>query len=306
MTAKTFVILGATGNVGGPLAEQLLAKGHKVRAIGRDRAKLESLSAKGAQIVAAERFDRNDSWARSFDGADAVFSFIPPGMQADDYGVFQDEVGEAIRSAVAAHGVRRVLNLSSIGADLPEGTGPIKGLHRHEKRLNSLSGVDVLHLRPSYYMENLLIAIPLIKQMGLSGSPLVGDVPVEMVAARDVGIKAAALLDEGTFRGQSVFELEGPRAWTMTEATAVLGAAIGKPDLKYMQFAYDAARMGMIGSGLKPGLVDLVIEMNKAFNDGIVRPTQEITAEHRGSTTLDEFAPVFARAFGAPAGAHSA
>jgi len=302
MRQQTFAVLGATGNIGRILVRRLREKGHRVRALGRDPGKLEALASLGADVIVLDRFDRADAMTKAFQGADAVFSFIPPALLAEDYGIFQDTVGTAIREAVQESGVRRVLNLSSIGAEISEGTGPIKGLHRHERRLNSLPGVRVLHLRPSYFMENLLLSIPLIKRLGVFGTPLRGDVPIAMVATADVGLEASELIERPDLEWPSIFELEGPRAWTMSEATRIMGGAIGKPELHYVQVPYATAQGGMLASGMKPRLVELVLEMNKAFNDGLVKPTQEITADHRGQTTLDQFAAVFAQAFNAEAG----
>lgn len=296
MSKRPFAIMGATGHIGRALVEELLNRGHEVRALGRDPGKLGSLRAKGAMTPAVP-FDDAGALAGAFRGAAAVFSFIPPSYGAEDFGAYQDRVGEAIATALKRAGATHVVNLSSLGAHLPDGTGPINGLHRHEKRLDALPGLALLHLRPGYFMENLLWSIPTIRERGVNGSPLRGDLAVHMVATKDIGAKAADLLDGLDFRGRSVLEFVGPRTVTMNAATSALGEAIGRPDLKYVQVPYADAERAMLVSGMKESIAGLMTEMSRAMNEGKIGPTRGLAAENRGKTTIEEFAQVFARAF---------
>ena len=297
MTKRSYAVMGATGQIGRVVAEELLKRGHEVRALGRERGKLAALQAKGAKTTAI-RFDDPTALAEAFRGTAAVFGFVPPSCDADDLGAYQDRVGEATVAALKKAGTAHVLGLSSLGAHLPEGTGPIKGLHRQEKRLEAISGLSVLHLRPTYFMENFLWSIPTIREHGVNGSALRGDLKIPMVATKDIGARAAEILDRLDFRGRTVLEFVGPRPVTLTEATTALGKAIGKPDLKYVQFPYAEAERAMVGTGMRPNLAALMIEMSRAFNEGKVEPTQPLGTENKGKTTIEEFAPVFAHAFG--------
>ncbi len=296
MTKRTYAIMGATGQIGRVVTERLLERGHDVRALGRDTKKLEALRARGARTTAA-RFDDENALAEAFRGATAVFTMIPPAYDAEDYGRWQDRAGEAIVAALKKARMAHVVDLSSIGAHLTEGTGPIKGLHRQEKRLEGLSGLSVLHLRPSLFMENFLWSIPAIREHGVNGSALRGDLRVPMVSTKDIGEKAADLLDRLDFHGRSILEFAGPRPLTFHEATAALGKAIGKPDLKYVQFPYADAERAMVGTGMKPNFAALIVEMDRALNEGRIEPTQPLAAENVGKTTIEEFARVFARAY---------
>ena len=85
---------------------------------------------------------------------------IPPNFTAVDFRAYQNEVGNSIATGIIKAGVKFVVNLSSQGAEFPAGTGPIAGLHDQEERLNRLQGVNVLHLRATYFIENLLMNIP--------------------------------------------------------------------------------------------------------------------------------------------------
>ncbi len=297
MGKKIYAVMGATGQVGRALAEDLLRRGHAVRAIGRDAGRLSALTAAGARAHPAP-FDDWRPLADAFRGASGVFSLIPPAYDADDYGAYQDRVGDAFTIAVRRGAVTHVVNLSSVGADQRDGTGPIAGLHRHEQRLGAIAGLHVLHLRPNYFMENLLAALRGIKASGVHADALRADLPLAMVATRDIAALAAEQLDGLAFRGQSVLELHGPRQVTMAEATAVLGRAIGKPDLRYVQASYADAEQAMIGDGMKPSLAGQLVEMARALNEGRVASRAPAASQRQGKTALEDLAPAFAKAWG--------
>lgn len=297
MASKVYAVVGATGQIGHVVVEHLLKRGHQVKAFGRDQKKLDGLKSKGAQVISIEGFDREATLNKEFKGVDAVFGMIPPGYGTDNYGAYQDQVGEAIKSAVEKNNIRYLLNLSSLGAHLAEGTGPIKGLYRQEQRLKSLSNVNILHLRPGYFMENFLWSIQTIKQKGVLKTPIKSDLAVPMVSTRDIGMKAADFLDRLDFKGHTVFEFVGLQALTMVEAAKMLGNAIGKPDLKYTQQSYEEAEKEMVASGMKPSIAKLMVEMYQAFNAGSCGPTQKLTADHYGKTTLEQFAKTFAEVY---------
>jgi uncharacterized protein YbjT (DUF2867 family) len=288
--------MGATGHIGQVIAEKLLEKGHTVRALGRDSKKLAALKAKGAEILTPASDDAK-ALTEAFRGADGVFTMFPPNFTVEDYAAFQDKVGEATIQAITASGVKYVVDLSSVGADQPSGTGPIAGVYRQEQRLNKLSGVNTLHLRPSSFMENEFFTLALIKHQGVNGGALPADYPLHRVATKDIGEKAAQLLDSLSFTGHSLFEFTGPVEYSMAEVTKALGAAIGKPDLKYTQVSLGDVKAGMLQNGMKPGLADLTIEMYAAGLAGKLHTTQELTAEHRGKTTIEEFAKTFAMVY---------
>jgi uncharacterized protein YbjT (DUF2867 family) len=296
MSKRVYTIMGATGHIGQILAEELLKKGHTVRALGRDAEKLTALKQKGAEVHSPAG-DNPAALAEVFKGADGVFTLIPPSYTEPDFLAYQNRIGEAIAKALKDSGVKHALDLSSIGADKPSGTGPIVGLHRQEKRLEAIAGLNNLHLRPAYFMENLFYSIPIIKGMGINGTPIRPDVKIPMIATHDIGLKAAELLNGLSFTGNTVFELGGPRSLTMVEVTSLLGKAIGKPELPYVQFPYEDAKKAMVGSGMMANLAGLMVEMNKGFNDGLVEPTQALTGGHQGHFPLEEFVKFIAGAY---------
>ncbi len=290
------VITGATGNIGSKATEILLAKGERVRVIGRNHLHLRQFVNKGAEAATGDMRDAA-FLADVFSGADAVFSMIPPNYSAPDFRAYQNRIGSNIADAISKSGIRYVVNLSSQGAELPGGTGPIVGLHDQEERLNRLAEVHVLHLRPTYFMENLLMNIPLINQLGIAGSAVRGDRRFAMIATLDIAAKVAEHLVRRDFSGKVVNDLLGQRDLTLDDAIAVIGTTIGRPGLKYVQFPYDEAEKGMTAMGISPDMSRLYIEMSAALNDGLFAADRPRTAENTTSTTIEEFAETFAAAF---------
>jgi len=292
------VITGATGKTGSATAEALIAKGQKVRVIGRDAAKLKGFTAKGAESAVGD-LGNAAFLTRAFTGAEAVYALIPPNFGAADFRAYQKQIGESIVAAITGSGVKYVVHLSSQGAHLPAGTGPIAGLHDQEERLNNLAGVNVLHLRPTYFMENLLMNIDLIKKMNIMGSAVRGDVKFAMIAAKDIAAYAAERLAKRDFSGKSVHDLLGQRDLSLDEAAAVIGRKLGKPDLKYIAFPYEDAEKGMVAMGLSQDLSRLYVEMSRALNEGLFAVNIPRTRENTTPTSIEEFADVYAKVYGA-------
>lgn len=294
--AQRYVVFGATGHVGGIVATRLLDAGQRVKAVARSAEKLRPLADRGAE-AAAGTLDDAAFLRRALDGADAAFVLLPPNL-APGFRAFQDRVTAALGDALEAARVPRSVSLSSIGADRPAGTGPIAGLHVLEERLGRIPGHAPLHLRPGYFFENHLGAIGMIKGMGLVGSALRGDLPMAQIATRDIGEAAARRLLALDWKGAAVEELQGERDLSMAEATAIVGRAIGRPELKYVTFPYADAVQGMTRMGLPQELAELYVEMARGFNEGIARPTQPRSPATTTPTSFERWvAEVFVPAY---------
>ena len=150
-----YVVTGATGNSGHVVAGNLLAKGKKVRALGRSAERLQALAARGAEPFVCDLTDAA-ALAKAFAGAEGVYAMIPPNMAAQNYRAHQDQITDAYAAALAEAKVKHVVVRSSFGADKSEKTGPVVGLHDLEGKLNRIPGLNVAHLRAGYFMENTL------------------------------------------------------------------------------------------------------------------------------------------------------
>jgi uncharacterized protein YbjT (DUF2867 family) len=287
------VITGASGNIGSKLGAGLLSRGQKIRCIARNVEKMKDLEGKGAEISAGS-LDDAAFLTKAFAGADAVFAMIPPNYTAPDFRAYQNSIGASIAEAIGKSGVEYIVNLSSQGAHLPDKTGPIKGLHDQEEMLNKFMGVNILHLRPTYFMENLLANIEMIKNMNIMGSAIAGDVQLPMIAAKDIAQFAMERLLKRDFSGISVRDLLGQRDISMNETAEVISKKINKPDLKYVQFSYEDTEMTLVGMGFSKDVSGLFIEMIKAINEGLIMDTPR-TKENTTETPFEEFAEIFVR-----------
>ena len=292
-TDGMYVVLGASGNTGSIIGESLLSKGKKVRVVGRDAARLQRFVRKGAEAFTAELSDAA-ALTEAFRGARAAYLLLPPITSRED----QERESDAIAKAITESGLPYALYLSSYGAHVPEGTGPVTGLHSSEQKLNAISGLNVLHLRAAYFMENNLAAIGMIQAIGRFGHALLPDLKLPMIATRDVGNYAARRLLDLDFSGKQTRELLGERDLSMTEATEVIARGIAKPDLRYVQFSYDQMQQALTQMGFSAKKAAVYIEMFKAINEGVLAAQEPRSRENSTPTSFERFVQdVFAPAY---------
>jgi uncharacterized protein YbjT (DUF2867 family) len=292
-TDATYVILGATGNTGSIIVDSLLSKGKKVRVVGRDAGRLQLFVRKGAEAFTGDVSDAV-ALTKAFTGARAAYLMLPPITSREG----QERESDAIAKAVTESGLRYAVHLSSYGAHVPEGTGPVTGLHSSEQKLNAVDGLNVLHLRAAYFMENNLAAISMIQEMGIFGHALLPDLKLPMVATRDVGNYAVQRLLDLDFSDKQTRELLGERDLSMAEATAIIARGIGKPDLRYEQFPYEQVQQALEQMGMPPKKAAVYIEMFKAINAGVLAAQEPRSRENSTPTSFEEFVQdVFAPAY---------
>jgi uncharacterized protein YbjT (DUF2867 family) len=292
-TDAKYVILGASGNTGSIIADSLLSKGKKVRVVGRDAGRLQRFVRQGAEAFTGDMSDAA-ALTKAFSGARAAYLLLPPITSRED----QERESDAIAQAVTDSGLRYAVYLSSYGAQVPEGTGPVTGLHSSEQKLNAIGGLHVLHLRAAYFMENNLMSISMIQGMGMFGHALLPDLKLPMIATRDAGDYAAQRLLNLDFSGKQTRELLGERDLSMAEAITIIGRGIGKPDLRYVQFSYDQVQQVLEQMGMTPKKAAVYIEMFKAMNAGVLAAQEPRSRENTTPTSFETFVQdVFAPAY---------
>lgn len=283
-----FVILGASGNTGHTVAKTLLSRGKKVRVVGRNATHLQPLAAEGAEIFVADLTD-SPAVAKAFQQADSAYVMIPPNPTSNDVLAYQGRVSDAIARAVQNARLENVVSLSSIGADKSSGTGPVVGLYNLEQKLNQIDSVNVLHLRAGYFMENTLPQVGAIRMMGSAAGPVRPDLKLQMIATRDIGAAAADALTELAFRGKQTQELHGQRDLDYNEVATIIGRAIGKPDLKYIQAPDKQMRAAMVQMGMSDNFVGLILEMAASLNSGYTRALEPRTPRNTTPTPFETF-----------------
>ena len=282
------VVIGATGNTGKVVTERLLAQGKRVRAIARHADRLQALATKGAEPFAADVTD-SQALTRAFTGAEAAYAMIPPNIAADDVRAYSDQVIASIAGAIVKAGVKHAVVLSSFGADKPEKTGPVVGLHKLEETLKRIAALNALFLRAGYFMENTLGQVGIIHSIGKTAGPVRPDLKLPTIASRDIGAAAAEALLKLDFSGHQTRELLGQRDLNYKEATSIIGKAIGKPDLEYVQLADVQLRPALRQMGMSANFIDLLLEMSAALNSGYMRALEKRTPQNTTPTSFETF-----------------
>jgi len=277
-----FVIAGVTGHVGSVAANELLAKKQGVKVVVRDAAKGAAWSKKGAE-VAVGRLEDAGFLAGALKGAAGFFVLLPPDFASPDFYAAQRKTSDAIAAAVKTSGVPHVVLLSSVGADLSSGNGPIRGLHYLENALRA-AGATLSAIRAGYFQENVANSLAPARKAGIFPNFMASaDYPVPMIATKDIGMLAARLLLDKPKKSENV-DLHGP-AYSIRQVAEKLGAALKKP-LKIVDITQAGWVDAMKQGGIPEHVAVVFAEMYSGFASGAIKPKGDRLVQ--GKTELDE------------------
>jgi uncharacterized protein YbjT (DUF2867 family) len=292
-----YVVTGSLGHIGKRLSEALIKAGNGVTVITSKPEHTSKIEAQDAK-AAVGSVDDVKFLTRTFTGADAVYTMVPTKFDAPDVKQWHEQMGKNYVEAIKAANVKHVVNLSSIGAHMAEGAGPVSGLFRTEAALNTLSGVNIVHLRPAYFYHNLLVNIGLIKNMNIMGANFgVKDKKFGIAHPDDIATEAAEELIRLNFKGHTIRYFASDDVST-DEIAKTLGRAVGKPDLKWVVFSNEQALQGMLAAGLSEELAKNYVEMGTAIHSG--KMYSDYWKNHPqtlGKIKLEDFAKEFAAAY---------
>ncbi len=263
-----FVVAGATGRVGSATAERLLAEGADVRVLVRREADAAAWVRRGAEARVVSLGDRT-ALGTMIAGCEGMFVLLPFDLGIGDLDRYADGLIASIAGAVADARVPHVVMLSSGGADLPVGTGPITGLHRLEVALRG-TGAALTALRSGHFQEKVGDVLEVARESGLY--PVFAssaDVPLPMVATRDLGAVAAAELLAPAASSEAV-DVIGP-AYTEREVAEVLGRALGR-DLDVQPVPAEEWAGALMDAGFRPHVAASLAELYRADETGMLRP----------------------------------
>jgi uncharacterized protein YbjT (DUF2867 family) len=293
------IVTGSLGNISKPLTKELVAKGHAVTVISSKPEKQTDIEALGATAVIGSLEDV-DLLVSTFTGADAVYCMVPPNNYFDlnlDLLAYYRRLGNNYARAIEQSGVKRVVNLSSIGAHLEKGSGILLGAHDVEQILNELSSdVTITHLRPTSFYYNLFGYIDTIKAVGSIVANYGADDKIPWVSPIDI---AAVIAEEIAIPlvGRKVRYVASEQL-TGNETARILGAAIGKPDLQWIIISNAQMLGGLESAGMNPQIATGLVEMYASLHSGLLaedyyrnKPTV------MGKVKLADFAKEFAAAF---------
>ena len=291
-----YVVVGSLGNISKPLSEKLIAAGHDVTIITSHQDKVEAIEALGATAAVGSVEDLQ-FLKQTFKGADAVYTMVPPKWDAQNWKEWIGGIGQNYAAAIKDTDVKFVVNLSSVGAHMPDGCGPVSGLYKAERALNALKDVNIKHLRPAYFYQNLLAQVGLIQHAGVMGGNF-GDLSFPIVHPSDITDAAAEELLNLSFTGHSVRYIAGDEV-TGTDIASVLGKAINKPDLKWVVFSDEDNLNGLLQAGLSEEVSKNYTEMGKAVRTGEMSEEYEKNKPVLSKIKLTDFATEFAAGFNA-------
>jgi len=283
-----YVVLGATGNTGSVVAKALLDGNQKVRVVGRSKERLAGFVIRGAEAFEADLLD-SGALTKAFTGARAVYALLPPDLASTDYRAQQGRQTNSIASALEAAGPTHVVALSSFGADKGDKTGPVAGLHAMEESFRQIQKLNALYLRAGYFMENTLPQVGIIKSFGMMAGPVRADLALPMIATRDIARAAADALVKLDFTGHQTRELLGHKDLTYSQMAKIIGAAIGIPNLSYVQLPADQVIQAMTQLGFSNNMATLMCEMSDALNSGHMRPLEPRSPANTTPTLFEEF-----------------
>ncbi len=285
------VLTGSLGNISKPLAQELIAKDHEVTIISHNADKQQQIEALGARAAIGSVEDAS-FLTITFEGADAAYCMTPPNFAATDMTGYYRNTALAYAEAAKRAGLRHIVYLSSYGAHLEKGTGIIVGSHQAEGILNQLEGIAVTCLRPGYFYYNLYNFLGMIKEQGIIGTNFGGDDKLVMVSPLDIAAAAAEELSASS--PESKIQYIASDEHTCTEVAAMIGAAIGKPDLQWLTFTNEQVKDFMLSQGRPAVITDLLVELGAAIHSGLLRSDYEKHKPAPGKVKLPEFIKEFA------------
>src|ERR1700686_2753853 len=236
------LVTGATGDTGRATVDELLARGHRVRALahGQDE-RSRKLQDRGVEVVYGDLLDFGQVRA-ALNGVKRAYFVYPirPGiLQATAY--FAQAAKEA--------GVDGIVNMSQKSAR-EDAKSHAATDHWLSERIFDWSGVTVAHIRPTYFAEWLLYLAPMIKA-GLLHVPF-GTGKHAPIAAEDQGRVIAGILEDPTSHKGGIYPLFGPLKDPCAETAQLVSGVLGKP-VRYKQVDFEEYSKVLQDSGKNAG-----------------------------------------------------
>ncbi|NOS94014.1 MAG: NAD(P)H-binding protein [Cyclobacteriaceae bacterium] len=288
-----YVITGSIGHISKPVVQQLVKAGHSVSVITSSADRSKDIESLGAQPLVGSIEDRSFV-TNSFSGADAVYLMIPPKWTlTGGWLEYQQAVADHYIHAIQGNKIKHVVLLSSIGAHMRKGSGPVDGLGYAEEELLKLKEVNVKMLRPSYFFYNLFGMAGLIKNMNIMGSNFgSSDEKLILVHTSDIADVVSEELLGLKFTGHTVRYIASDERHPK-EIAQVLSAAVGKPGTPWVEFTDEQALQGMLQSQLPAPIANGYVELGAALRTGKMQEDYWKNKPQLGKIKLEDFAKEF-------------
>lgn len=282
----TIVITTPTGNTGRRVARSLIESGTDVAVLARNPDKLEPVIRQNARLYQGSVEDA-DRFVQATREAEALYLVVPYNFGTSNLRDWQRQVGKAAATAIETNSIPYVVMLSSNGAHLPKGMGPISGLHDVEQMLNAVAQT-IVHLRPGFFMENYLMQVDAIRTANRVFLPIGGDRRLAMIATQDIANIAVKLLLDRSGSGQSVLGLHGAADLSFNEAAAILGQVLGQP-IAHVQTTLDQFHATLLQMEATENVASEYVEMWSGLAHPDYAPAEPRTPKTTTPTTFAEF-----------------
>ena len=250
----TVLVIGATGNTGSGLVRALRAADINVRAFVRNPAKAEPLEALGAEIVIGD-LDRPETITPAINGSDKIYLLTWNGpTQAQQA---ENVIEAARRAGTNPHIVRHSMWGSPNSRIVKQGD--------HVEETLKASGLPWTILKPTFFMQNLLMAAQSIASEGqFYWDTRAGK--LAMIDVRDIVDSAFAVLTGSGYAGQS-FILTGPQAVSMYDVANTFSEELGK-QVTYIEVPHEASLQSMVSMGFPEWIARGYSELMEGFSQG--------------------------------------
>jgi uncharacterized protein YbjT (DUF2867 family) len=292
------ILTGSLGHISRSLTVELVDKGHQVTVISSKDERKKDIEALGARAAIGSVEDPS-FLAKAFSGADAAYLMEPPANFFDknmDVHSYVTKIAHSFVQAVQRSGIQRIVHLSSIGAHTDKGIGMLSFHYNVEQILGQLPAeVAIVFLRPVGFYYNLLAFIPVIRNQGAIVSNYGGDDKEPWVSPTDIAAAAAKAITQ-PFTGRTIQYLASDEV-SPNEVAAVLGAAIGQPDLQWKAIPDEQLLNGMVTAGMNPEIARGFVEMNASRRGGVLYQDYDRHPPVLGRVKMTDFAKEFAAAY---------
>lgn len=295
------IITGSLGHIGQPLTLALAKAGHKVTVITSDENKKKAIEQLGAS-AAVGRIDDPAFLTKTFSGMDAAFCMIPPDYSQPDQVEYYAHLASVYAEAIHNAAVKRIVHLSSYGAQLSSGTGFIAGSYRTEKIFNSIPNIQLTLLRPTYFYYNLLHFIDMIKHAGFIGAVYGGEDKLLMVSPADIASAAAEEL-QVTANVSHIRYINSDER-TCNEVAQILGKAIGIDDLQWLALPQEKVLESVLAMGMPENAASNLVELGQALHTGKLNEDYMLHKPQAGKVKIEDYAIEFAQIFNAEKSVH--
>lgn len=279
------IIQGASGQVGSAVVANLVKKGEPVKGIVRNREKVEQLKKQGAEAAIADVFDQQ-ALTEALKNGSTLFVITP------ETGKGEDVIGDTkksltnIREAIKKSKVKKMVGLSSMGAQYDKGTGNLLMSYLLEHAFNGLA-IEQSYIRPAYYYSNWLAYLPVVKESGTLPTFYPVDLSIPMISPMDVAKFASDIISNDDSGGK-IYEVYGPASHTSADVADAFSKALHQ-DVKAKQIPRHQWPSTLKKIGFSEDAIKNFIEMTDAVIAGSAHAENEGTIVLKGNTTLQQY-----------------